>query len=357
MRTGDEGEIRVAVDVEGIDRTLDHLKPRRIGVAAPDGLLSAAKGLYHHLKSRGYEVVLLLDPTYGICDLQDIVVEELGLDVAINLGHHARRPMAKRTILVNAEYIISPERLGKLARITAVQLRELGLRRTGVYTINNYRSSLRCFLRKLAAEGVSVVEYGPPSPISPIEGWQVIGCNFEHPWRVRDDVEGYVFLGGGSFHAIGIRLSTGRRTLVADPELLQVRDVEGEAADIERRAMAAIYKARNAQRMGIVTGLKSGQRFLKLARALARSLEISGKDIMMIALTEISSARLNLLHDLEALIVLACPRAPFDVTDVHMPVLSYPQAVALMRVLRGEDVGRVFNIPVWAWIGYGRERS
>ena len=348
--------IRVKVDAEVIDRVLDDLKPKRIGVAAPDGLLSAAKDLYRDLKSRGYEVVLLLDPTYGICDLQDEAADGLELDVAINLGHHARKVMAKRTILVNAEYIIGPERLDDLTKIVAARLRELGWRRIGVYTINNYRSSLRYFLRKLADEGVNIAEYGPPSPMSPMEEWQVIGCNFERPWRMRGDVEGYVFLGGGSFHAIGIRLSTGKRTLVADPELLQVRDVEGEAVDIERRALMAIYKARDARRIGIITGLKSGQRFLKLARNLARSLEMFGKDTMTIALTEIDSSRLNLLHDMDALIVLACPRVPFDVAGVHMPILSYPQAIALMRILRGEDIGHVFNIPVWAWTGYGRER-
>ncbi|MCK7471516.1 MAG: diphthamide synthesis protein [Desulfomicrobium escambiense] len=46
---------------------------------------------------------------------------------------------------------------------------------------------------------------------------QVIGCDYSNVKSIVDDVEAFLFVGGGIFHALGIALSTSKPTIVADP--------------------------------------------------------------------------------------------------------------------------------------------
>ena len=43
---------------------------------------------------------------------------------------------------------------------------------------------------------------------------QVIGCNYGNVKSIADEVEAFLFVGGGMFHALGIALSTSKPTLL-----------------------------------------------------------------------------------------------------------------------------------------------
>jgi len=56
-------------------------------------------------------------------------------------------------------------------------------------------------------------------------------------------------------------------------------------------------------------------------------------------------ARQN-LKGLDAFVQVACPRISTD-NRFDKPVLSTPQANALLRVLRGEPIGDYMRVPHW----------
>jgi 2-(3-amino-3-carboxypropyl)histidine synthase len=63
-------------------------------------------------------------------------------------------------------------------------------------------------------------------------------------------------------------------------------------------------------------------------------------------LTDITNERLRNLKDIDAFIQVACPRISTD-NKFDKPVLSTPQATALLKVLKKENVQNYFQIKHW----------
>ncbi|MFB5647829.1 MAG: diphthamide synthesis protein, partial [Candidatus Nitrosomaritimum yanchengensis] len=61
---------------------------------------------------------------------------------------------------------------------------------------------------------------------------------------------------------------------------------------------------------------------------------------------DITSDRLNNLKGIDAFIQVACPRISTD-NQFDKPVLSSPQANALLRLLRNESLEEYFELPHW----------
>jgi len=164
--------------------------------------------------------------------------------------------------------------------------------------------------------------------------------------ETKDDVDANVFLGQSNFHAAGLALATGKSTYVLDPYFNEVREITEFAQKLKRKSTLAIYKASEAKTFGIIVGLKEGQLSKITALKFKRELEKEGKSVQLFALTDITNERLKNLKDIEAFIQVACPRIS---TDNHFdkPVLSTPQATALLKLLRNESIGEYLQIPHW----------
>jgi len=175
---------------------------------------------------------------------------------------------------------------------------------------------------------------------------QVFGCEFYPATKLKEEVDAYVFLGQSNFHAAGIALSTNLPTYVLDPYFNEVREVTEFAQKLKKKATLAIYKAAEANSFGIIVGLKEGQLSKLFALKFKKELEKEGKTVQLFALTDITGDRLNNLKGIDAFIQVACPRIS---TDNHFdkPVLSSPQANALLKLLRNENIEEYLELPHW----------
>ncbi|TAK28722.1 MAG: diphthamide biosynthesis enzyme Dph2, partial [Nitrosarchaeum sp.] len=175
---------------------------------------------------------------------------------------------------------------------------------------------------------------------------QVFGCEFYPATELKDKVDAYVFLGQSNFHAAGIALSTNMPTYVLDPYFNEVREVTEFAQKLKKKATLAIYKAADAQSFGIIIGLKEGQLSKVFALKFKKELEKEGKTVQLFALTDITNERLKNLKGIDAFIQVACPRISTD-NQFDKPVLSTPQANALLKILRHESIEGYLEIPHW----------
>ena len=102
----------------------------------------------------------------------------------------------------------------------------------------------------------------------------------------------------------------------------------------------------DAETFGVIVGLKEGQLSKLTALKFKKELESLGKNVHLIALTDITNERLRNLKDIDAFVQVACPRISTD-NKFDKPVLSTPQATALMKVLRKESIEDYFQIKHW----------
>ena len=93
-------------------------------------------------------------------------------------------------------------------------------------------------------------------------------------------------------------------------------------------------------------GLKDGQFAKVTALKFKKELEVIGKEVQLLALTDITNDRLKNFTGIDAFIQVACPRISTD-NEFDKPMLSTPQANALLKILKNEKFDNYLEIPHW----------
>lgn len=335
-------EVSIRIREDQIEQIIERERPKRVGLQAPDGLVNKLLELSENIeKKHPVEVVMLLDPSYGTCDLSNFDAKRLGLDLVFNLGHSVNIPkIGSSTYMIDVTYDVDfRPTLNKLVdRIDGMY------RRVGVTTISNHRLQLKTAVDYLNTHGLKAV-------IGHSEGFlfdgQVFGCNYFSAKTIVNDVDAFVFLGQSRFHAVGIRLCTRKPTYMLDPFMNEVEEMSEEADHIERRAILSVLKAKDAQTFGIIVGVKEGQFFKKQAEELRDRLSRLGKKTFMFSMREVTAHRLKVIRDVDVFIETACPRVGLDDEDFDRPMLSYEQGLGLIRLLEGKELGDMFDSGFW----------
>jgi 2-(3-amino-3-carboxypropyl)histidine synthase len=175
---------------------------------------------------------------------------------------------------------------------------------------------------------------------------QVFGCEFYPAYSVQKQVDAYVFLGQSMFHSASVAMSTEKPTFMLDPYFEEYTEVNEFAQGMQKKAVLSIYKALDAEKIGIVIGLKEGQFAHVRALELKKEFEKLDKKVQMIALTEITDDRIQIFKGIDAFVQVACPRIA---TDSHFkkPMLSVPQALMLIKLLKKEPMDDFLKIQHW----------
>lgn len=331
----------ISIDEEKIVSEIKKRRPKVVLFNAPDGLLAKTQALASKLEaSLDVKAITIVDPCYGICDTVDEEAERLGADVAFHIGHNvAVEKKGEKTVLIDA---IDDVAFDDAIKIAIPFFR--GYERVGLCTISPHLHQLQRAKGLLEGGNIKAV-MGRGRGL--LRDGQVLGCDFHTAFSIRDRVEAFAFLGQSRFHAVGVALATGRRSFMLDPYYKEVLDVAPLAADVLKKAILSTYKALDATTFGIIIGLKEGQRRVKRAEELSKDLERHGKKAFLIAMREITNDRLNQLQGIDAFIQTACPRISMDGDAFDRPVLSLPQAEALISLLEGKECGEIFQRERW----------
>lgn len=335
-------DVSVSIREDQISKIIAEQKPKKIGIQAPDGLLNTILELAEMIEEKhGVETMILFDPSYGTCDLTNLDARRLGLDLILNLGHSVGvDKIGKYTYLVDVEYNVDFRPVLDLA----LEQFKGKFSRIGVVTISNHRSQLDAAVSYLSEEGLPAVKGESEGML--FDG-QVFGCNYYSAHNIAKDVDAFFFLGQSRFHAIGVRLNTRKPTFMLDPFFNLVEDVDKEAEHVERKAILSILKAREAERIGVIVSMKEGQLFRKQAEEIRDKLTGLGKKTYLFHLREVNAQRVAAIRGIDAFVETACPRVALDNEDFDRPMLSYEQALGLIRLLEGKELGDVFNSGFW----------
>jgi 2-(3-amino-3-carboxypropyl)histidine synthase len=335
-------DVSISIREDQITNIITEKRPERVGIQAPDGLLNTVLDLAEKIEKRyGVEAVILFDPSYGTCDLMNFDAKRLGLDLILNLGHSVGiNRIGKYTYLIDVEYNVDFRPVLDLA----IKRFKGTFSRVGVVTISNHKSQLDQAIAYLGERGITAVKGEAGGTL--FDG-QVFGCNYVNAQNVRKDVEAFFFLGQSRFHAAGVCLSTRKPTYMLDPFFKVVEDMAEEAERIERKAILAVLKAKEAERVGIIMSIKEGQFFRKQAEEVRHKLARLGKKTYLFHMREIDVQRVAAIRGVDAFVETACPRVALDNEGFDRPMLSYEQALGLIRLLEGRELGDMFGSGFW----------
>ena len=329
----------IVIDEKKIFEVIKERKPLSVALNGPDGLLPKVQDLALKIgKKFGIPAYLLADTTWGTCDLNSIGAKILNAEILFNIGHTNRIEIfEKNVIMIDAFDDISFDKVTKKC-IELVRGKTISL-----ITDSQHLHQIESVKKMLEENGVDV-KIGKGK--GQLNDGQVFGCEFYPATETMDKVDANVFLGQSNFHAAGVALATNRPTFILDPYFNEIQEITEFARKLQKKATLAIYKAAEAETFGVIVGLKEGQLSKLTALKFKKELENLGKTVHLIALTEITNERLRNLKDIDAFIQVACPRISTDM-KFDKPLLSTPQATALIKILRKENIGEYFQIQHW----------
>jgi len=262
----------------------------------------------------------------------------LNAEILFNIGHtNSMETFEKNVIMIDAFDDISFDRV--IEKCTEL----LQGKTISLITDSQHLNQIEPIKNMLEENGVDV-KIGKGG--GQLNDGQVFGCEFYPATEIAEDVDANVFLGQSNFHAAGVALATNKPTYILDPYFNEIREITDFARKLQKKATLEIYKSVDAETFGVIVGLKEGQISKLTALKFKKELESAGKTVHLIALTNITNERLRNLKDIDAFIQVACPRISTD-NRFDKPVLSTPQAVALMKLLRKENIENYFQIKHW----------
>lgn len=329
----------IIIDEERIFKEIAEKKPVSVALNGPDGILPQVQDTAMKIMQRfGIPAYVLADTTWGTCDLNSNGAKILGAELLFNIGHSINMDRIEdNVLLIDAFDDVTFDNVAKKC------VNILKGKTVSLVTDSQHLHQVDK-VRKILVDGNINVKIGKGK--GQLNDGQVFGCEFYPADELKDKVDANVFLGQSNFHAAGIALSTNKPTYVLDPYFNEVREVTEFANKLKKKATLAIYKAVEAKTFGVIVGLKEGQLSKIIALKFKKELENEGKIVQLFALTDITNERLNNLRGIDAFIQVACPRISTD-NQFDKPVLSTPQANALLKLLRSEKIDGYLEIPHW----------
>ncbi|MFB5600394.1 MAG: diphthamide biosynthesis enzyme Dph2 [Nitrososphaeraceae archaeon] len=332
----------ILIDEKKIFEVINSRKPSSIAINGPEALFpkiqETAKKIMENFTIPAY---IIGDTCWGSCDLNTHAADVLGVDVLFNVGHTISfETLGTNVVMINAYDDIE---FDKIVTKFATEIENREFKSIGLLTDSQHLTKIEPVKKLFEKFGFKVITGRGKGQLNEA---QVFGCEFYPAYDIQNKIDAFVFLGQSMFHSVSIAMSTEKPTFMLDPYLNEYKEVNDYAIKLEKKAILSIYKAQEAEKIGMIIGLKEGQFAKVKALKLKKILEELGKEIQLFAITEITEERLRNFKGIDAYIQVACPRIA---TDNHFskPVLSVPQAEALIKILKRQPIENFLQIRHW----------
>jgi 2-(3-amino-3-carboxypropyl)histidine synthase len=331
----------IKIDEKSIFEAIELRKPRSVALNGPEALIPKLQDTADHIAEVfSIQVYIIGDTCWGSCDLNTHAADMLSADILFNIGHTmAIDTFGQKVVMIGAFDDISFDIIAKkCARDLVGKYKTVSL-----VTDSQHLHQVDGVKKIFEDHGYNVIIGRGRGQLRDA---QVFGCEFYPAHDVHEQVDAYIFLGQSMFHSAGVASSTEKPTYMLDPYFEEYTEVNEFAQGMQKKAILSIYKALDAEKIGIIIGLKEGQFAHLRAIELKKEFEKLGKRVQMIALTEITEERIQIFKGIDAFVQVACPRIG---TDNHFkkPMLSVPQALSLIKLLKKEPIGDFLKIQHW----------
>jgi 2-(3-amino-3-carboxypropyl)histidine synthase len=330
------------IDEKRIFKIINERKPHSVALNGPEALIPKIQNSASNITEKfGIPAYVIGDTCWGSCDLNTHAADMLGAEILFNVGHTVSMEIFnEKVVMINAfDDII----FDGVARKCALELKSKNYNSISLVTDSQHLNQITR-VREIFEEFDYHVIIGRGK--GQLNDAQVFGCEFYPAYNVQNQVDAYIFLGQSAFHSVSVAISTEKPTYMLDPYFEDYSEVTGIAKQLQKKAILSIYKAVDAEIIGIIIGLKEGQFAHIKALELKKSFERLGKKVQLIALTDITEDRIQIFKGIDAFVQVACPRISID-NHFKKPMLSVPQALALIKLLKKEPIDNFLKIRHW----------
>lgn len=309
---------------------------KTVALQLPEGLKRNVAEIAGFIKDNTKsDVIVLADPCFGACDVFDSKLDNLNINLVIQIGHTEINNIKQeniKTIFINAESLVD------IKKVVNKSIKYLNGKRIGIVTTAQHLHKIDGAIKILKENNFIPVISKGDNRVS--HKGQILGCNFSAAHNITSKVDSFLFIGSGNFHPVGLLISTKKPVIAADPYTNDVKfdELNNLKDTILRQRYGAIAQCQNAQRFGILVGIKSGQIRVDLIKQIQMLLESHNKKSVLIAQNNFSPDLLNGFKDIDCFVSTACPRIAIDdYIQYKIPILTPIELEIVLGIRKWED--------------------
>lgn len=323
------------LELDKVISKIEESGAKRVLLQLPDGMRPFAVQMVDAInKATDATVFLSGNSCYGACDISFDQARGLNVDLIVHYGHTQYVDDSDIPVLyLKASIDIDVDKL-----VEAVLPLLGSYERIGLATTVQHIHQIEAVHQMLLAKGVNGV-IGSGVGKTPLDG-QILGCSYGTVIAVKDDVDAYLYIGGGRFHPTGIVMSTGKPVVLANPYNGSVSQIsEEDLMEVAKRRMAAVTYAKNSKVFGFLVSSKPGQNKLQLAEEYTKKLDGLGKTSVILFMDEVRPEHVNNYTEPEVLVNTACPRIAIDGIDgIDRPMITMNELDVVLGDMKWEEL-------------------
>lgn len=317
-----------------LKKEIDKRKAKTVLLQLPEGLKAEGPRIATIIENAGAHAIVSADPCYGACDLVLLDAESLGADLIFHYGHSPQIIQERvATVYIDARAKICVRKTVKKAIPLFEPWNNIGLVTT-VQHVHKLHETKELLIK--AGKTVAIGDAGRVKYPG-----QVLGCDYSNAKSISKEVDAFLFVGGGRFHATGVAIATLKPTVVADPYEKRAYLIHDEVERILKQRWTSISEARKAEKFGVLIGLKTGQKKVKKSLKMKERILKSGREVTLFALREITPEALLQFPSIEAFVNTACPRLSLDDAQRFLkPILTFNETLVTLGEMKWEELCR-----------------
>ncbi|KXA98122.1 hypothetical protein AKJ37_01275 [candidate division MSBL1 archaeon SCGC-AAA259I09] len=315
---------------ESVKKFIEENEANKVAVQLPSGLRPYYSEIKKDYDEAGVKALFLTGSCFGACDIADREAETMECDALVHYGHADMGvPTSIPVLYVEAHMEAEPFDVLEKA------LPELRGSVWGLTTTVQHIDHLYEVKEVLSGEKIKSV-IGDPGPRAKYPG-QILGCDWGSARSVSGEVDGFIYIGTGEFHPVGIILATGKPVISINPLADDYERTNPELEKFMRKRWAVIAEAKSCQSFGVLVSVKGGQNRMSLAESLSEKLDKQGYDSCILVADDVNTEALRDFQ-IEAFVNTACPRLAISDEELFDgPVLTPFEAEVLIGDRDWED--------------------
>lgn len=307
-------------------------KAKLVLLQLPEGLKQEAIRLVNHFESKtSSEIIVSGETCWGGCDLALDEAKNLGADLIVHYGHV---PFIKKVdfpiLYVEMKDNTPIKSLLEKSKKELIKFKKLGL----VCSVQHMYQleEAKKYFESLGKEVIIPSKKG----YAYYDG-HVVGCEYNSLKTISNNVDAFVVI-GNQFHSLGAALAVRNPVYLLDVYNQEVVDMSKLRDKVIKQRFAAIEKVKNEKKIGIIVGMKPGQKFGSY-KVIKKKFEDTGKEVIIITMTEISKDKLINFHGIKAFVELACPRIAVEDYDKYdQALITFREALVAIGELKWKDL-------------------
>lgn len=302
---------------------IQEIKAKAVALQMPEGLSMFATTISEIIRSyTDANVIIMGNVTYGACCVDDLTAKSLEVDLLVHYGHSCLVPMNMSSEL-KVLYVFVDIKIDYLHFIETLKVNFQSDTKLGLVSTVQFVATLHSVATELRGLNytVRVPQFRPLSP------GEILGCTAP----VIEDTDVVIYLGDGRFHLEAAMIANPRlRAYKYDPYSKKFTQEYYDHKVMLETRRKFIDEARSARTFGIIMGTLGRQGSRKVVDDIHRRLKEKHKRAVVILLSEIFPAKLELFDDIDAFVQIACPRLSIDWGKSFSKPLLTPYELAVV---------------------------